>query len=121
MEGEMSKLEGPGLIFEALSFAVHHHVRRSAKGKPSLVADPIELAHILAVEGGISDDTTLAAAVLHGVLDGTKTKPADLASAFGKKVASIVSETANQNGVANGPSKKNGGKNGAKLSKRAQL
>lgn len=115
----MSKLEGPGLILEALRFAADKYRQRSPKGSRNPVADPIELARILALDGGVSDARTLAAAVLHGGLKGIKPDFAELAKAFGKRVASVVAETARQNGHR--ASKKGKGRAGAKLSKRGQL
>lgn len=115
----MSKLEGPGLILEALRFAADNYDRRSAKDRRDPVADPIELARILAVEGGISDARTLAAAVLHGGLRGADLETAQLAKAFGKRVASVVAEMAAHK--RRGRSKKRKVSTGAKLSKHGQL
>ena len=113
----MSKLEATQLILEALSFAASKQAASSGKASRHDLLEPLALARILAVEGRISNERTLAAAILQSVLRQTRTKPAEIKKAFGPKIAQIVVEAARHNGIgrrviANGV---------AKLSKPAKL
>jgi guanosine-3',5'-bis(diphosphate) 3'-pyrophosphohydrolase len=46
---------------------------------------------VLATEGGVTDLSTLMAAVLHDTVEDTETTYTELADHFGKKVADVVS------------------------------
>jgi guanosine-3',5'-bis(diphosphate) 3'-pyrophosphohydrolase len=62
-------------LFDALAFAAQKHRdqrRRDAHASP-YINHPIELARVLSVEAGITDVTTLVAAVLHDTIEDTKT------------------------------------------------
>lgn len=53
---------------------------------------PIEVAAILAGDGGVTDVLTLVAAVLHDTLEDTETTPAELAREFGSAIRDLVQE-----------------------------
>ena len=85
---------GLELVLRALAFAAQRHRdqrRRDGHASP-FVNHPIEVAALLAEVGGVSDATTLAAAVLHDVVEDTATTADELTSSFGTAVARIVTE-----------------------------
>jgi guanosine-3',5'-bis(diphosphate) 3'-pyrophosphohydrolase len=89
---------GVGLVLRALAFAAERHrdQRRRDRHASPFVNHPIEVATQLAVVGGISDPVTLAAAVLHDVIEDTATTAADLEVAFGTAVALLVVEVSDE-------------------------
>jgi (p)ppGpp synthase/HD superfamily hydrolase len=82
-----------GLLL-ALSFAARKHQRQRRKGAdaPPFINHAIDVAHILAHEGGITDPVTLQAAVLHDTLEDTDTDPREIEALFGREVRRIVEE-----------------------------
>jgi GTP diphosphokinase / guanosine-3',5'-bis(diphosphate) 3'-diphosphatase len=81
-------------LLAAISFAAHKHRaqrRKDAQASP-YINHPLELAHVLATEGGVSDVKTLMAAVLHDTVEDTETSYTELVEHFGKKVADVVME-----------------------------
>ncbi|MGQ0654733.1 MAG: HD domain-containing protein [Betaproteobacteria bacterium] len=83
-----------GLLLEALAFAAHKHRdqrRKDAEASP-YINHPIALADALVNEGGVSDIEVLCAALLHDTVEDTDTTPAELAEAFGPRIARIVAE-----------------------------
>ena len=81
-------------LFDALAFAAQKHRdqrRRDAHASP-YINHPIELARVLSVEAGITDVTTLVAAVLHDTIEDTKTTYDELLARFGQAVADVVAE-----------------------------
>ena len=70
------------------AFAARKHrlqKRKDADASP-YINHPIEVAAILAGEGGVTDVLTLAAAVLHDTLEDTETTPAELVREFGPAI-----------------------------------
>jgi len=83
-----------GLLLKALAFAAHKHRdqrRKDAEASP-YINHPIALADALVNEGGITDVEVLCAALLHDTVEDTDTTPAELAAAFGPRIAQIVAE-----------------------------
>jgi GTP diphosphokinase / guanosine-3',5'-bis(diphosphate) 3'-diphosphatase len=81
-------------LFDALAFAAHKHRdqrRKDAHASP-YINHPIALAHLLSVEGGVTDTHTLVAAVLHDTIEDTETTYDELRERFGKVVADVVAE-----------------------------
>ncbi|MFN0186701.1 MAG: HD domain-containing protein [Aquabacterium sp.] len=89
------------LVLAAAAFAAHKHRdqrRKDAQASP-YINHPLALARILAVEGGVSDPVTLAAALLHDTVEDTDTTPQDLRQRFGDAVASVVGEVTDDKAV----------------------
>ena len=82
------------LLLKALAFAAHKHRdqrRKDAEASP-YINHPIALADALVNEGGITDPEVLCAALLHDTVEDTDTTEAELADAFGARIARIVAE-----------------------------
>ncbi len=89
----MSQSEVASLL-KAASFAAGKHRmqrRKDAEASP-YINHPLAIAHILCSEGGVTDSTILAAALLHDTLEDTQTSPGELEREFGPVVAAIVAE-----------------------------
>jgi guanosine-3',5'-bis(diphosphate) 3'-pyrophosphohydrolase len=80
----------------AAKFAAAKHTGQLRKdGKTRYIAHPVTVANILAREGGISDETTLIAALLHDTIEDTGTTHAELVREFGADVADTVQAVTN--------------------------
>ena len=84
----------PAALIGALGFAAdkHRNQRRKDKEASPYINHPIELARILAVEGGVDDAAVLCAAVLHDTVEDTQTSYDELAAQFGREIADVVLE-----------------------------
>lgn len=83
-----------GLILKAASFAAEKHrgqLRKDVEATP-YINHPLEVARILAEEGGVADAEIIAAALLHDTIEDTETTEPELASNFGSTVARMVAE-----------------------------
>jgi GTP diphosphokinase / guanosine-3',5'-bis(diphosphate) 3'-diphosphatase len=82
------------LPLRAASFSAHRHRHQSRKGDdpPPYINHPLEVACILANVGGISDVTTLVAALLHDTVEDTSASPEELEGEFGPEVRLLVEE-----------------------------
>lgn len=82
----------PPTLLQTINFACIKHRKqfRKADGSP-YVNHPIGTALILE-EAGVTDMTTLQAAVLHDTIEDTDTSYEELVEIFGKEVADIVNE-----------------------------
>jgi len=78
-----------GLRFSAQK---HRDQRRKDREASPYINHPIEVAHVLASVGGVTDVTTLLGAVLHDTIEDTATTPAELEQAFGRDVRLLVEE-----------------------------
>ena len=83
-----------GTILRAASFAADKHrtQRRKDAAATPYVNHPLALATILASEGGITDPTVLAAALLHDTVEDTDTTIEEIEAGFGRSIAAIVAE-----------------------------
>jgi GTP diphosphokinase / guanosine-3',5'-bis(diphosphate) 3'-diphosphatase len=80
----------------AAQFAADKHSGQFRKdGKTRYIAHPVTVANILAREGGIADEATLIAALLHDTIEDTGTSHAELVLAFGVDVADTVQAVTN--------------------------
>jgi guanosine-3',5'-bis(diphosphate) 3'-pyrophosphohydrolase len=81
-------------LLAAISFAAakHRNQRRKDAEASPYINHPLQLAHVLATEGEVSDLKTLIAAVLHDTVEDTETSYDELVGNFGKKVADVVME-----------------------------
>ncbi|MCC7486711.1 MAG: bifunctional (p)ppGpp synthetase/guanosine-3',5'-bis(diphosphate) 3'-pyrophosphohydrolase [Burkholderiales bacterium] len=86
--------EDTWLILKALEFAAskHRDQRRKDAGASPYINHPIALANVLAREGGVTDPTVIAAALLHDTIEDTRTTWQELRGEFGDEVADIVLE-----------------------------
>ena len=87
-------------LLSAISFAAAKHSKQRRKDVDAspYINHPLQLAHVLATEGGVTDVETLMAAVLHDTVEDTETSYEELVDAFGETVASVVMEvTDNKN------------------------
>lgn len=81
-------------ILKALHFAAtkHRDQRRKDVEASPYINHPIEVAELLAGEGGVTDAVTLQGAILHDTIEDTKTTREELEAAFGSAVRRVVEE-----------------------------
>ena len=82
------------LLIAAVAFAARKHSTQRRKGADAspYINHPIAVAHLLADTGGITDLTTLMAAVLHDTIEDTETTAGELDEHFGIAVRKVVEE-----------------------------
>jgi guanosine-3',5'-bis(diphosphate) 3'-pyrophosphohydrolase len=81
-------------LLRAAAFAAekHRHQRRKdAEGSP-FINHPLAVATVLAVEGGVTDEAVLVAALLHDTVEDTETTFEELEATFGTTVRCLVAE-----------------------------
>ena len=86
-------------LLDAIAFAAEKHRnqrRKDAEASP-YINHPLQVAHVLSSEGGVSDPKTLIAAVLHDTVGDTETTFEELVERFGNKVARVVKELTDEN------------------------
>lgn len=94
MQETSSTVSDLDLVIKALAFAAHKHRdqrRKDASGSP-YINHPIDLAHVLSREGGVTDPHVIAAALLHDTIEDTETTPDEIRRAFGREICEIVLE-----------------------------
>lgn len=81
-------------LLAAISFAAAKHSKQRRKDVDAspYINHPLQLAHLLATEGAVSDVETLMAAVLHDTIEDTRTTYDELVQTFGVCVADVVQE-----------------------------
>jgi len=86
------------LLNKAIGFAFAQHSKQARKSGACndlpYIIHPIDAMNFL-VKNGVSDVNVLAAAVLHDVIEDTKTTIQELKDNFGEKITSIVLECSN--------------------------
>jgi GTP diphosphokinase / guanosine-3',5'-bis(diphosphate) 3'-diphosphatase len=84
----------PGKLLAAILFAAEKHRNQRRKGaeQAPYINHPIAVAEILWRVGGIRDETTLLAAILHDTVEDTETTPEELEAHFGTEVREVVME-----------------------------
>lgn len=89
-------------LLEAVHFAAvkHRDQRRKGEDASPYINHPIEVAMLLATEGGVSDEATLQAAVLHDTIEDTETTSEELRAAFGARVCGLVEEVSDDKTLA---------------------
>ena len=82
------------ILLKAVQFAAGKHQtrRRNDVGASPYINHPIEVAHLLAEVGEITDLATLVAAILHDTIEDTETTPGELEEQFGSTVRKVVEE-----------------------------
>lgn len=81
-------------VLSAAAYAAHHHREQRRKGGDDVpyVNHVLEVARILAAEGGEDDPVLLTAALLHDVVEDTPVAIEDVRERFGPDVADVVAE-----------------------------
>jgi len=81
-------------LLQALHFSAdkHRFQKRKNRDASPYINHPIEVATVLATVGGVTDLTTLIAAVLHDTIEDTATTPEELEQRFGRDVRLVVEE-----------------------------
>ena len=111
------------MILRAASFAAHKHRdqrRKDASASP-YINHPLALARTLAEEGGVTDATTICAALLHDTVEDTDTSLAELREAFGVEVAAVVAEVTDDKRLPKAQRKRRQVEHAAHASDRAKL
>jgi guanosine-3',5'-bis(diphosphate) 3'-pyrophosphohydrolase len=82
------------VLLRAVAFSAHRHRDQRRKGADAApyVNHPIDVANLLANVGGVTDVTTLVAAVLHDTVEDTGTRPEEIEAEFGAAVRDLVLE-----------------------------
>jgi guanosine-3',5'-bis(diphosphate) 3'-pyrophosphohydrolase len=110
-------------LLEAIAFAAakHRNQRRKDAEASPYINHPLQLAHVLATEGGVTDLKTLMAAVLHDTVEDTQTTNEELVQRFGKKVADVVMEVTDDKTLTKAERKQRQVEHASQMSKRAAL
>ncbi len=108
---------------KALNFAAQKHRDQRRKGSDQVpyINHPIAVAHILLVEAGVTDETVLAAALLHDTVEDTETTFAEIEQHFGQCVREIVAEVTDDKTLPKAVRKQRQIDHAAGLSDRAKL
>ena len=118
----MFSAEAPDFL-RAAAFAARKHrlqKRKDAEASP-YINHPLEVAAILAGEGGVTGPVALVAAVLHDTLEDTETTPAELASAFSPAIRDLVLELTDDKRLPKAERKARQVSGAPRLSDRAKL
>lgn len=88
-------------VIDAILFAATSHAGQFRKDSITpYINHPVEVMHLLAHTGNISDNEILMAAVLHDVLEDTDVTAEELSERFGQRVTDIVIELTDDNSLA---------------------
>jgi len=89
-------------LIEALQFSAIKHTKQRRKdiAATPYINHPIEVLHILAVEGSERNEEILMGAILHDTIEDTATTNAELVTKFGVQVASYVTEVTDDKGLS---------------------
>jgi guanosine-3',5'-bis(diphosphate) 3'-pyrophosphohydrolase len=82
------------LLLRAATFSADRHRDQRRKGSDAspYINHPLAVADILANVGGVTDVTTLVAALLHDTIEDTSASPEELEALFGRNVRLLVEE-----------------------------
>ncbi len=110
-------------FLHAAAFAARKHrlqKRKDADASP-YINHAIEVASLLAGEGGVTDPVPLVAAVLHDTLEDTETTPAELTREFDPGIRDLVLEVTNDKRLPTAERKALQAARASQLSDRAKL
>jgi len=81
-------------LLRAAAFAAekHRHQRRKDAEASPFINHPFAVATVLALEGGVTDESLLVAALLHDTVEDTETTFEELEETFGTAVRTLVAE-----------------------------
>lgn len=107
----------------AATFAAHKHRDQRRKGAEAspYINHPLAVANVLANEGGVSDVTTLIAALLHDTVEDTQTTADELVARFGTEAAAVVLEVTDDKNLHKDERKRRQVVHAAQISERAKL
>jgi (p)ppGpp synthase/HD superfamily hydrolase len=110
-------------VLQALHFAANKHRDQRRKGAEAspYINHLIEAAELLSGVGGVSDLSTLQAAILHDTLEDTTTTPEELEKIFGPEVRRIVEEVSDDQSLSNAARKQMQIDHAPHLSTRAKM
>ena len=110
-------------LFDALAFSADRHRLQRRKGAAAspYINHPIEVARVLAHEGGVRDLGVLIAAVLHDTIEDTATTAEEIAARFGSDIAGLVLEVTDDKSLPAAERKRLQVERAATLSARARL
>jgi guanosine-3',5'-bis(diphosphate) 3'-pyrophosphohydrolase len=116
-------LTGTQIILAALGFAArkHRNQRKSDAENAASITQPIQLAHVLGVEGNIADEQVIAAAILHDTIEDTETTNEELRQQFGLTIAEVVEEVTGDPSVPAHEQKQRQLEQAPHISRRAKL
>jgi guanosine-3',5'-bis(diphosphate) 3'-pyrophosphohydrolase len=83
-----------GILLKAMRFSAikHRDHRRKDILQSPYINHPIQVAETLWEIGGVRDDATLVAAILHDTIEDTRTLPDEIRANFGEEVLGLVLE-----------------------------
>ncbi len=110
-------------LFDALAFSADKHRLQRRKGAAAspYINHPIEVARVLAHEGGVRDIKVLIAAVLHDTIEDTATTVDEIAGRFGSDIAGLVLEVTDDKALSSAERKRLQVERAGSLSPRARL
>jgi guanosine-3',5'-bis(diphosphate) 3'-pyrophosphohydrolase len=82
------------VLVKAMAFAAQKHKdqRRKDEAASPYINHPVQLVDVLVREGGVTDLSTIVAAMLHDTVEDTDTTPEEIEFVFGLEVRLIVEE-----------------------------
>jgi (p)ppGpp synthase/HD superfamily hydrolase len=118
----MSDESSTTILLKAVQFAAGKHQAQRRKGVDAspYINHPIEVAHLLADVGGITDLDTLVAAILHDTIEDTETTPDELEEQFGRAVREVVEEVTDDKRLVQSVRKQRQIEHASHLSRRAK-
>lgn len=92
MDNQFDELTGK--LLKAIHFSAfkHRDQRRKDQALSPYINHPLEVARLLWEIGGVRDEATLAAAILHDTIEDTDTTPEEIRHVFGDDVLGLVLE-----------------------------
>jgi guanosine-3',5'-bis(diphosphate) 3'-pyrophosphohydrolase len=110
-------------LFDALAFSADKHRLQRRKGAAAspYINHPIDVARVLAHEGGVRDISVLITAVLHDTIEDTATTGDEIAARFGDDIAGLVLEVTDDKALSSAERKRLQVERAGSLSPRARL
>jgi guanosine-3',5'-bis(diphosphate) 3'-pyrophosphohydrolase len=111
------------LLLRAATFAAEKHKTQKRKNtaKTPYINHPLEVAHLLATEAGVTDVVVLLSAILHDTIEDTPTTREELERLFGPEVAGVVAEVTDDKNLPKVERKRRQIEHAPSLSLRAKL
>ncbi|MCX6067383.1 MAG: HD domain-containing protein [Chloroflexi bacterium] len=115
--------ESTGNLLKAIHFSAfkHRDQRRKDQSRSPYINHPITLAETLWTIGGVRDEATLIAAILHDTIEDTETTPDEIREKFGEEVLSLVLEVTDDKSLPKATRKRLQIEHAAHISPKAKL